>query len=95
MTRRTLIPAIAALILSCGGSVGVIPAAAQGVPVMGPQSIVELRAILEIALLQDDPAVQEQLDELREHLAEEALTREEADELYSNILNSKGTPDDQ
>ncbi|KIC36092.1 hypothetical protein RA27_22380 [Ruegeria sp. ANG-R] len=62
---------------------------------MGPQSIVELRAILEIALLQDDPAVQEQLDELREHLAEEALTREEADELYSNILNSKGTPDDQ
>jgi len=84
------------LALTC--CVVTVPAVAQGVPTFGPhgpaQAIATVQAILENAELQDDPAAQKQIDQLRDMLAGDALTKAEADELFSKVINSKGTTND-
>lgn len=90
---KTTVAVTAIAVASVIGTSGA--AKAQGAPTFGqhqpPQAKATVRDILEHPEFQSDPVVQEQIDQLRDRLAEDALTQAEADDLFFRIINSRRT----
>lgn len=95
MTNLLTRTAVAAMMAVCGVAGSTVAAKAQDVPadgaaLFGIADRQEIRDILTNADLQDDPAVQAKIAQLRDRLAANALSASEAEDLYLDITTSKG-----
>ena len=95
MTKLLNRPATAAMVTLFGVCASTGAAIAQDVPadgaaLFGIADRQEIRDILTNADLQDDPAVQAKIAQLRDRLAANALSASEAEDLYLDITTSKG-----